>query len=284
MEGELHRVVYQVVRALAKQFPRRQKQFSDAQIVLTFLWSVLYDRPRCWACQRANWPASMCEEPLPSPATLSRRLRTESVQHYLRAVEAVLRAREPSSWCKWLDGLPLIVGGASGDREARVGWAVAARAKGYKLHAICDARGGLDAWRVTPLNLSEKNVAPQLLDQLTGEGYVVADGYYDANRLYEAAGAAGFQLLARKRHGALGHRRHSAYRLRSVALQQQPFGRYLLAQRFGIDRWFGTWGNFGGGLSPLPHWVRHLERVRLWVQGKIIINAARLWLKQRLTA
>ena len=36
--------------------------------------------------------------------------------------------------------------------------------------------------------------------------------------------------------------------------------------------------------SPLPSWVRGLHRVRLWAQGKIVINAVRLALKQRLIA
>ena len=34
--------------------------------------------------------------------------------------------------------------------------------------------------------------------------------------------------------------------------------------------------SFGGGLSPLPSWVRHLVRVWLWVSAKLVINGLRI--------
>ena len=33
--------------------------------------------------------------------------------------------------------------------------------------------------------------------------------------------------------------------------------------------------HFGGGLAPLPNWVRTLGRVRLWVHAKLLIDAPR---------
>ncbi len=39
-------------------------------------------------------------------------------------------------------------------------------------------------------------------------------------------------------------------------------------------------GNFGGGLGPLPNWVRTPHRVAAWVQGKILVFSARELLKR----
>ncbi|MDZ4683462.1 MAG: hypothetical protein SH850_00140 [Planctomycetaceae bacterium] len=40
-----------------------------------------------------------------------------------------------------------------------------------------------------------------------------------------------------------------------------------------------AWGqatSFGGGLVPLPAWVRRHHRVRTWVWAKLLINAVRI--------
>ena len=52
-----------------------------------------------------------------------------------------------------------------------------------------------ETWEVTPLNTSEKVVARRLIPQLSGGGYLLADGNYDANPLYDLAGAEGYQLV-----------------------------------------------------------------------------------------
>ena len=41
------------------------------------------------------------------------------------------------------------------------------------------------------------------------------------------------------------------------------------------SRNFGNLTNFGGGLSPLPAWVRRLHRVERWVRAKLIVSALR---------
>jgi hypothetical protein len=53
-------------------------------------------------------------------------------------------------------------------------------------------------------------------------------------------------------------------------------GRELLRGRGAIERAFGNAGSFGGGLGPLPNWVRRPGRVERWVWGKLLINAARI--------
>jgi hypothetical protein len=56
---------------------------------------------------------------------------------------------------------------------------------------------------------------------------------------------------------------------------KEPFGRALYKQRRGIERCFGTWTSFGGGMAPLPAWVRRFPRVRNWVHAKLLIAGAR---------
>jgi len=109
-------------------------------------------------------------------------------------------------------------------------------------------------------------------------GYLLADVQYDVSYLYEAAADAGFQLIAQRTKGRrLGHRRQHPARLRSIDLLKTDFGRELYNQRRVIESRFGTLTSLGGGLGPLPTWVRHFNRVRNWVQAKILTVAVR-WL------
>ena len=107
----------------------------------------------------------------------------------------------------------------------------------------------------------------------------MADAEFDCNALYDLAHEAGYQLVAPKRQKkrGLGHRRQSPYRLRSIELLQHPFGKTIYRFRRQIERDFGNLVSFGGGLTCLPAWVRRMTRVRNWVQGKLLVNAAR-WL------
>jgi hypothetical protein len=140
------------------------------------------------------------------------------------------------------------------------------------------------AWGLAPMNTSEKHMASLLIPSLPGGGYLLADRQYDANHLYDLAAEEGFQLVAKKTSsrgkGGLGHRRHSPHRLRSIELLQTPFGRALYKSRNAIECRFGTLVSTGGGLSPLPAWVRRFTRVRSWVQAKIILAGIR-WLVLR---
>ncbi|QDV75888.1 transposase [Botrimarina mediterranea] len=119
-------------------------------------------------------------------------------------------------------------------------------------------------------------MARWLIEGLAGGGYLLADTEYDANPLYDAAQAEGFQLVAKKRKGkGLGHQRHSPSRLRSIELLGTAFGAALYRQRTAIETSFGTLVTFGGGLASLPAWVRRFHRVRHWVQAKLLIAGTR---------
>jgi hypothetical protein len=280
MESELWSLVYHLVVRLARGQRPRGAMYQDAEIVGVYLWAVLHDRPVLWACQRRNWPICWRRRPLPTPSTMSRRLRRPAVRRLLQEAERHLRPCCGSRWCQWIDAKPLPVGGASQDRHARAGRAVRGLARGYKLYAIGRAGGAFEAWMVLPMNVNERRAARHLLRQVEGVGYLVGDAEYDSNALFDLAATRGFQLVApRIRPGALGHHYQSPRRLRSIDLLTRPFGQALRRQRYDIDRFFGRLGNFGGGLAPLPNWVRTYRRVRLWVHGKILINLAHLALK-----
>ena len=135
-----------------------------------------------------------------------------------------------------------------------------------------------EAYRIEPMNINEDKVAEEMMPELTGGGYLLGDGEYDANGVFDAAGAAGYQLLAPREdpEAGLRHGYQSPYRLRCIERMRSPFGRGVWGLRGRIERSFGVLTSFGGGLSSLPSWVRRLRRVRLWVSAKLAINGVRI--------
>ncbi len=272
MENELWKKVYQLVTNVAKGKTLKRATYSHADIVLTYLWAVLHDRPIYWACKKSNWPIYYRRKPLPNPSTMTRRLRTRVIQTLLQEIEHVLVNMFPRSTCRWIDGKPLPIGGCSKDKQSAFGFGASCIAKGYKLYAVADKNQGFVCWMVRPMNQNEPKVAADLIPQLDRGGYLVGDTAYDSNNLYEIASKRSIQLVADRRPGkALGHRRHSLYRLRSRELLRRPFGQSLITGRKSIERMFGNLVIFPGGLKPLPHWVRTLFRVEMWVRAKMIL-------------
>jgi IS5 family transposase len=268
-----------------------------ATIVRVHLWAVVHDRPISWACDPRRWEARARPARLPDQSTMSRRTRGRHGRQFhafLDAVAAVLDGPSRRARAGRLvsvaavDGKALHVAAHSTDRDARWGRGTGQRAKGYKLHALVDAtrRAAMPLqWAVTPLNVDERAIARRFVQRL-GDGpggYVLADALYDAADLHERSAAADRQLVCPrgKPGGGLGHRRQSRHRVRSIALTEPParlngFGPALLNQRRGIERGFGNLTSFGGGLQGLPAWVRRIWRVRAWVYGKLLVNAARI--------
>ena len=126
------------------------------------------------------------------------------------------------------------------------------------------------------MNSGEPTVARRLLPQLGGGGYLLADGNYDSNALFDLAWLQGYQLVTPLPPGQPGHQYQSPHRLRSIALMKSVFGQRLYRLRIQIEEAYGNATSFAGGLAPLPAWVRGLERVRTWVWAKLLINAARI--------
>jgi hypothetical protein len=287
MERELWPLLYRLLQSVAKDFHQEGVTYQPGILVAVLLWAALHDRPLSWACQPQHWSTTRLRPvQLPSPATLSRRLYTVGTGLFLHTLEQRLRDSGLPRLLAFLDGKPLPVGGASKDPEAKPGRGASGRAKGYKLHAVRSNRPMPEAWEVTPLNVHEAVVAERLLEQLSGGGYLVADGNYDSSPLADRAYQRGYQLVAPlpARHAGQGHRYQSPHRLRNRDSLAGDFGKALYRLRGSIERSIGNATSFAAGLGPLPAWVRRRHRVRTWVWAKLLINGVRIVKKQGLTS
>lgn len=281
MEHQAWKLIVALVRSADKPSGAIGVEHPDALIALVILWSAFNDRPICWATQIENWPLCWRRQALPSDSTVSRRYRTKRVRDLMKRVEKAARATSGSTpLVIAIDGKPLPIGGASGDKQAGYGRAAAGKAKGYKLHALVSSRGDLIDWRVAPMNKDEREMGRRLLRDSNHQGYVVGDKNYDSNRLHAVCSEPGDRQLVtpRRRGGGLGHYPQEPSRLRSIALLEDPeshFGWRLMKLRNQIERYFGNLTNWGGSLTCLPPWARTWKRVHRWVQAKIILNHAR---------
>lgn len=283
MDGEpLLEQVYRLLCHIAG--PRRAGyHYSDALILTYGLWAAMENKPLSWIAQTQRLPASLAAYARrPSHATLSRRMRSVEVFELLDQLltlwmygVAVLRSR-----IKVIDAMPLPVGFGSHDRTAKYGYGGGGKYRGYKLVAIIDAATLLieDAI-VIPINEDEPRAARQLIERMPSGLWLLADGVYDKNHLYDLAGSRGIQLLAPSKTSAkgLGHHRHSPHRLRAKAILQRPLGKRLMRKRGQIERAFGIMVTLHLGLTHLPAWIRGISRVGCWCQFKrVAITAARL--------
>jgi Transposase DDE domain len=288
MERQLWKAIVVVLGRLDKGPRSTRQEFADVRIVQVFFWAVIHDRSQGWACRRAHWPIDLQKRPLPSPSTMSRRLRSPSVRALLEALDRCVLAPQAGEIFWMIDGKPLVIGGCSKDRHAGYGRAAGGKAKGYKIHALVGSCGGLAAWLLAPMNKDERTMAKRLVRRAPVQGYVVGDANYDSNPLHEVCVKQGeLQLVTPRRYGkgkGLGHIRHSRGRQRSIALLENPqprFGEQLLKDRVEIERRFGCWCNWGGSLTCLPAWARTHPRVRRWVQAKLVLAALKRRIGQR---
>jgi hypothetical protein len=287
MECELWDQLYALVRQTAKEYRRSGVQFSDAAVVLVLLWAALHDRPISWACELTNWQQTRLRPlRLPSSSTMSRRLRSPSVQLFQAGLEERVRAANEPALIAIIDGKSLTVGGCSKDPDAKWGRAAGGMACGYKLHCIWSNQPFPDAWNVLPLNVNELRGARALVPQLKGSGYLVGDTQFDSSPLHDLCSSHSYQLVApggRKATGR-GHKYQSPNRRHSLDMAKRQFGEALLRIRRRIERLFGNLTSYGCGLAPLPAWVRRLHRVKRWVWAKLLINSIRIQLDQQLAA
>jgi IS5 family transposase len=279
MERELWPLLYRTAQRVGRDFQQKYVHIPGWVIIVTLLWAAVHDRPVSWACKPANWSSTRLRPPrLPSQPTMSRRLDKVALGLVLHAVEKRLRtlsATQPPL-VAFLDGKPLPVGGSTKDPDARYGRAAGTMAKGYKLHTVWSTRAMPEAWEITPMNTGETTVAQRLIPQLTSGGYLLADGNYDSSALFDLAWQQGFQLVTPLPKGEPGHVYQSPHRLRSIAMMKTRYGERLYRFRISIEEAYGNATSFAGGLSPLPAWVRGLDRVRTWVWAKLLINATRI--------
>ena len=182
---------------------------------------------------------------------MSRRVDGVATGVLWHAVEERLRAlsTQVPALLSFLDGKPLPVGGCTKDRDARYGRGAGMMAKGYKLHVVWSNGPLPEAWEVTPLNADEPTVAHRLIPQLRGTGYLLGDGNYDVQSLYDSAARQGYQLVTPPPKDPPGRRPQSPQRLHSIEMVSRPFGKELYQSRIRVESLFGNATSFGGGLS-----------------------------------
>lgn len=297
MEGELWPEVYRLLMEEGKKRPRPQgTRFSDRRILEIYLWAAAHDRPTSWACEAKNWPADQRWKDLPSQSTMSDRLRTLGVRLFMQCLlDRFRQSGQMSALVRILDSKPLCVGCYSKDCDAHWGQAAAAKARGYKIFCGWSTCVVPDAWTLGSMNAADSEMGIKLVPQLTGAAYVLGDAGHDSNPLHAACERCGCQLVAPRRQPQtkLGHCHHENGRLRSIEMLEwpvalgtsaSPFGRALYAMRPQIERTYGNLCAFGGGLQPLPSWVRTPHRVAMWVAAKLLINALRRCKNARVAA
>ena len=279
MDSHTWSVVYRAIRKADRGVQRfgRHPQYSDVLIVAMYLWSVEHHRPLRWACERSNYGGCFRPRRLPSVSQFCRRIKSDRCDAILQRVHDILSQREKTTPVSFIDGRAFTVGPHTKDRQATTGWARGRFDRGYRLHAWASEDARIPLWRVTPLNVSEKAVAKELLHHGTVGSLALADAGYDSSALYDAFRGHGVCLLTKmqRKNAGKGHRRQSSARLAAARAWRGVAG-YVHKHRDQVERYFGHQAVTGGGLGPLPGWVRTLERVRRWIGGKLIFYHARL--------
>ncbi len=284
MSSQVWKRVYQTIRMVNRSISRegRRPTHPDTLIVAMYLWSVGHDRPLCWAADRANYTSVFRPRRLPSRSQFCRRIKTRRCQAILRGVHQRLAdvGPEDTPGIALMDGRGFRVHDHTTDPDATTGYASGGFAKGYRLHALARENGRFTGIRVTPMNVSEKRVARELIDENRPIGFLLADQGYESGPLYDYARERGVILMTPlSKNAGGGHRRQSPARLFAKKLWDSG-GEVLHKRRDAIERFLGQLSAFGGGLAPLPAWVRRLERVERWITAKVIIYHARLLVRE----
>jgi hypothetical protein len=263
----------------------RRPEFSDQMILKMLLWSIMHDRPLCWACQREHYSTLFRPQQLPSISQFCRRVKTTRINQMLLAANEYLVRCELASTRVFFDGKPLPIGDFSRDPDARDGFGVSKLQRGYKLHALGSQDGRILDFRVLPLNAGEPNTARELATSIPAKALALADTNYDSNLLYQAVQERQAVLITPLRGRArTANRLHAMSAGRRWAIdmwdKHPEICQEVQLWRDQIERIFSAVCGYGGGLSPLPAWVRRLDRVRRWVTGKIILYHARLYCRR----
>lgn len=288
MDRNVWKQISRAVRSAERRIaPRgRTPVYRDRLIVLMYFWSVWHDRPLCWACARGHYSALFRPRRLPSVSQFCRRVKTARIEAMIRLVNERL-ARDPaSSTLAFIDGKALPVSETSRDPDARTGRGNGKFSRGYKMHALASEHGRITAFRVHPMNAAEPRVTREELVTHVPPGLIVlADGNYDSRFLYQAIEERGSRFFTPQKKNA---RSEAAIRktvpARRAAIEywrdHPRLARRLYRLRGKIERIFSALTTFGGGLGPLPTWVRRMERVERWITAKLAIYHARLIVRE----
>ena len=222
---------------------------------------------------------------LPSVSQFCKRLKAERISLVIRRVHELLSGQDESIALGYIDGKALPISESSKDPDARTGHGNGKFSLGYKLHAPGDSLGSIRDFRVRPMNAGEPPIAREhLVDHIPAVALIIADANDDGKDLYTDVGQRGAFLLTpqkRNRRSELAWRNTSPERREAMAIwrDRPKLARRVYALRSGIERIFSALSCYGGGLWPLPAWVRRTERVQRWVTAKIAIYNARVLLR-----
>lgn len=283
MSSREWKVVYRTIKQVARRMPkpRWRPEYSDALIVAMYQWAVHHDRPQGWACRRENYNSRFRPRRLPSQSRFSRRIRSERCRALMTEVYKCLADVKNPSDANYIDGRPFPIGGCSKDRQARFGRVRGGKARGYRLHSLVSDNRRVLNWAVTPMNEAETTCARLLIDTAPALADVIlGDAVFDASDLYDAAASRGSTLVAAIRKDRLKSKpranRNSPERLAAVEHWKHGLSQYVYRDRIAVEGTFGNQSSYGGGLGPLPAWVRTLPRVKRWIGAKLILYHARL--------
>lgn len=291
MDKDTWTLLRNAVRSADRSVPRygRKTKYSDQLIVKMYLWTVAHDRPRCFATDRDSYSTHFRPRSLPSNSQFCRRLHSrrvgEMIAHVSDRMAQPPRSSEPTTMA-YIDGKPLPVSESSKDPDARSGRGDGKFSRGYKLHALATADGRIPLFCVRSMNEAETRVARErLLPHAPPRAIVLADGNYDSKYLYRIVHKRGSQFftplkMVKKRRrpwSAKDEPRRLAYEMWT---KRPDDAKELYQQRTEIERIFSRATCYGGGLGPLPSWVRRIDRVTMWVAVKLAIYHARLILRE----
>lgn len=272
MEDRLWSIVCMVIPSCK---PSSRQHYSDREILFVMLWAVLHDRPMCWACLAEHWPGRRRPAQLPHPSTVSRRARSERMTAFLKSAHSTFRQHlSTNSKTVAIDGKPLLVSDYSRDPEAANGRSMRRWGRGYKLHAVVDEQGVIQAFEVLPLNVQERLAARRLLVDLPESvRRVFADGNYDSGPLHSHLEPLRRKLYTPLINNYASPRSHPR-RVRLMRIMNNEIGIKIANAREHIERQFALLGNLGFGFKGLPNWVRRQHRVTRWISHKLLLYHA----------
>jgi hypothetical protein len=283
MDRHVWKSIVHAVRSADRRTPRcgRKPRFADPLILKMLLWSIFLDRPLSWACDREHYSGLFRPKQLPSISQFCRRVKTTRINQMLQAAHEYLVRRDEPAARLFFDGKALPIGDFSRDPDAHDGFGCCKLQRGYKLHALGSQDGRIVDFRVLPLNRGEPDTARELASSIPPQALVLADSNYDSSLLYQAVRDRGSVLITRLKGRArsVGQlRRMSPARRAALELWDDcpEICEHVQTWRDQIERIFSALCGYGGGLSPLPAWVRRMDRVRRWVSGKVILYNARV--------
>lgn len=289
MDKDVWMVIRLAIRTADRSIPRagRRPRFGDQLIVKMYFWAVAHDRPLCWACRRMSYNAIMRPRRLPSVSQFCKRLKTDRVGELIQRVHELLSGRDEPMAMGFFDGKALPISESSKDPDARTGHGNGKFSLGYKLHALGDSLGRIRDFRVRPMNAGEPPIAREhLVEHISPGAVVLADANYDGKDLYtEVRQRGGFLLTPQKRNRRTEQALRNTSPARREAMElwrdRPALAKRVYEKRGQIERIFSSLTSFGGGLAPLPAWVRRIARVRRWVTAKVVIYNARVLLRIR---